>query len=603
MSRSGEELERALHAAERRAAELQAWVDSSEVEAEQLRARVAELEAKPKGEDRRVAELQAWIDSSEAEAEQLRARVAGLESKPQGDDRRVAELQAWVDSSEAEAEQLRARVAELEAKPKGEDHRVTELQAWIDSAEVEAEELRAKATHAEEELARVQSRFELLGGSVGEGTHLVAENRALVERISELESLNHSLRGLSTHLAGQVESAAQRDVARLTTQLDQARAAGSQDRVVELECALSSAHEAVATLEVQREAAVDQVRRYVEGDAESSQRALRALETKHRTERVAAERQVAGLEAQLAERTDEASVLQVRVKAHLAEEQKLGVEVAALRERACAAEQALGSLQSELEVIRADKGTLEARSQDLSRKLEESQRWLAQGELEAAELEKQLEAVKTERAVLSAAGSRPEAVPQMVVPPPPPADSEAPGDEHEGFSPQRMHRLEALLAAEKVKGELLERFAATSEASLRRMKDELDAAGGRLADMARRLGLSDSETGETLDRLDATRRELHALFAELARAKDGGSVTEDSELHRARRRDGGPAGGPGGAGGRAGGGGPGSHPGPRRRAARARAVDGRPPLAQGRAREGLPRPRGPAPPRPRDGAA
>ena len=491
MSRTVEELERALQAAERRAAELQAWADSSDADGEELRARVAELEAKPP-------------------------------------DSRVAELQAWVDSSEAEAEQLRVRVAELEAK--GEDHRVVELQAWVDSAEVEAGELRARATLAEQELARVKSRFELLGGSVGEGTQLATENRTLIERLSQLESTNHSLRGLSTHLAGQVESSVNRDVARLTEQLDEARRAGAQGRVVELETALSSAQEAVATLQVQREAAVDQVRRYVEGDTETAEKNLRALESKHRAERVAGERQVAGLEAQLAEKIDESSVLQVRLKAHLTAEQKLEAEVATLRERACAAEQSLGALSSELEVVRADKGTLEARSQDLSHKLEEAQRWLAQGEIETTELQKQLEAVRTERAVLSAAAAQsetPAARPAAVAPPPLPADAEeAPGHELEGFSAQHMHHLEALLAAEKVKTGLLERFAATSESSLKRLQDELEAAGGRLADMAKRLGLADSETGETLDRLDAARRELRALFGELAHTTEGSAADE-----------------------------------------------------------------------------
>jgi chromosome segregation ATPase len=497
---------------------------------------VAELEAKPaaKSEDHRVAELQAWVDSSEAEAEQLRARVAELEAKPaaKSEDHRVAELQAWVDSSEAEAEQLRARVAELEAKPaaKAEDHRVAELQAWVDSAESDAEELRARAARAEEELARVKSRFELLGGSVGEGTQLASENRTLVERLSALESANHSLRGLSTHFADQVESSAHRDVARLTAQLDEARAGGAQERVVELETALSSAQEAVATLQVQREAAVDQVRRYVEGDAESAEKNLRALETKHRAERVASERQVAGLEAQLAETIDQASVLQVRLKAHQSEEQKLEAEVTTLRERACAAEQALGALASELEVTRADKGTLEARSQDLSSRLEETQRWLAQGELDTADLAKQLEAIKTEHAVLAATSAHAEpiaALPRALAPPPPPADE---GDELEGFSPQRMHRLEALLAAEKVKTGLLERFVATAESSLLSLQDELEAAGGRLADLRKRLGLADSETGETLDRLEAARRELHALFGELARTKEGVAPGAEAEL-------------------------------------------------------------------------
>ncbi|MDP2274075.1 MAG: hypothetical protein Q8K32_25255 [Archangium sp.] len=549
MTQTPEELQLALAASARRAAELQAWIDSSELEADQLRARIAELEAKPAPNtpDPRVAELQAWVDASEVEADQLRARITELETKPTAVDPRVAELQAWVDCAEEETDQLRARIAELEAKPatsapdprvaelqawvdssdeeaghlrarvaeleaQAPDRRVAELQAWIDANEADAEELTKRATRAEAELSALKA------------TVLTGDSRALVERISELEAVNHSLRGLNTGLVQQVSSAGQRDVALLTAQLEAARAQGSESRVAELQHALSSAREALAALEVQHETTIVEARSHLKDEAREARLAM----DKQRAALVAREREVAALTAQLATRTDEAAVLEARVKAHTASEQKLEAEVAEQRDRACQAEQSLGAAQSEVTALRHRSGVLEAKTGELTGRLEESQRWLAQGELEAAELTRELTAARTERAQLASAAPAEPSAPLRIVPPPPPADADAPEDDGlEGFSPQRMHRLEALLAAEKVKTGLLQQFAATSEAALSRMKDELEAAGGRLADLRKRLGLSDTETDETLERLEAARRELRGLFAELAALQQG---APDDEL-------------------------------------------------------------------------
>ncbi len=470
-----------------------------------MRARIAELEAKPAATapDPRVVELQAWVDAAEEETEALRARIAELEAKPSTSaaDPRVVELQAWVDSSEEEAGNLRARVAELEAQAP--DRRVAELQAWTDANEADAEELAKRATRAETELSALKAAVQ------------TGDSRALAERVSELEAVNHSLRALNTGLVQQVATTGQRDVALLTAQLEAAHANGSDGRVAELQHALISAREALAALEVQHETSIIEARSHLKDEA----RDARLQMDKRRAELVAREREVAALTAQLATRTDEAAVFEARLKAHRASEQKLEAEVGELRGRACQAEQALGAAQSEVATLRQHSGVLEARTGELTGRLNESQRWLAQGELEAAQLNRALTAARTERAQLASAASAAPAEPSAPLrraPPPPPADVDAPEDDGlEGFSPQRMHRLEALLAAEKVKTGLLEQFAATSEASLLRMKDELEAAGGRLADLRKRLGLSDTETDETLERLEAARRELHALFAEL----------------------------------------------------------------------------------------
>jgi len=587
---SVEDLERQLKAAERRVAELQAWADSSDAEAEQLRARVAELEAQPTAPkndkpdprlaelqawadsaeadaeklrarvaeleaqkaaasdkpDPRLAELQAWADAAEAEADQLRARVAELEAQQTAasdkPDPRLAELQAWVDSSEEEADQLRARVAELEAqktvasdKP---DPRLAELQAWVDAAEAEADKLRTRVAelegkHYEAQLAEMrawvdssEAEADQLRAKLAEAEAAAGQTRTLVERVSELESMNHSLRELNSRFAGQVDAATRRDIEALERQLEQARASGIGEKVVELESSLAVAREAIATLEVERSTAVEQVRRYVEVDSQAARKLKAAEVDAQRAELAERDHRIAGLEAQLAEKVDESSVLQVRLKAYVAEEARLQNDLSHLRQRACTAEEKLGALQSEREALLNDKSTLSARSDELARKLDESQRWLAQSELDTAELERQLEAARTERALRD--GSEGLTPAGRTQPPPPPKDATEPeGHDLEGFSAQRLHRLEALLAAEKIKSESLGRFVTTVEHSLARMQEELDAARGRLADLKAKLGLSDDETGEALDRLDATRRELHALKAELSRAHDLGPADEE----------------------------------------------------------------------------
>ncbi len=461
------------------AASTRCEADSPEVEAAPLRARIAEVEAKPA--DPRAAGLQTWVDSEEEEEKQPRERIVELEAKPtvSTPGPRVVELQARVDSSEEEAGHPRVRIAVLEAQ---------------------APDRRA-ASPAEAGLSGLQSNAQAL------------DLRVLFERVAELEAVNHSLRGLNTGLVQQVAATGKRDVALLAAQLEAARVNGSGTRVAELQHSLITAREALATLEVQHETAIVEARAHLKDEA----REARLQIDKQRAELVAREREVWALTAQLATGADQNEVLEARVKAHEASAQKWETQVGELRERACQAEQALGATQSEAATLWERSGVLEARTSELAGRLDESRRWLAQGELDTAELTRQLLAARTERAQLASTAPAEPGAPLQTVPPPPPADADARDDDGlEGFSPQRMHRLEALLAAEKAKTGLLDQFAATATVSLSRMRDDLEAAGGQLADLRTRLGLSDTQTDETLLRLEAARREMRALFTELA---------------------------------------------------------------------------------------
>ncbi len=413
--------------------------------------------------------------------------VEELERALAAAERKAAELQVWAEASDSEAEQLRARVAALEAAgasptvisaPPREDSRVQEL--------------------------------------------LAQENRELVGRLSQLEAVNHKLRQLTDELSAQVSSGARRDRERLEAQLTEARAQGAGGRVVELERALLEASEAVATLAVQRVTAVEQAGRSVEDDASRHERQLRDLEDKHHQALTATERERATLEAQLAEKTDEVSVLHARLEVHESDEARLVREVSTLRERARTAEASMGSLQAELDALRVEKADLEQRATDLAHQLGEAQRGVAQGELEKAELGKQLDGLKTEHATL-VARTGPEAaapaVPAPTGPTPPPPPTDAAEED-----------LEGQLAAGQLKAGVLEQYVETSEASLQRLSDELSAAKDQLVGMATRLGLAPSETGEPVERLEAARRELHALVDELARARAApGQPAADAE--------------------------------------------------------------------------
>lgn len=385
-------------------------------------------------------------------------------------------------------------VEELEHALAVAERKALELQAWADASDQEAEQLRAQ----------LASRPASEGGGGAE----------LVERISSLEAVNHSLRRINEELGEQLARSVDRDKERLATQLEAARTSGADARAEALERALLEANEAVATLESQKAAAVEQVKRIVAADHQAEDQKLRKLE-----------RQLATLEMQLAEKTDEASVLQVRLKAHEGEERKLMAEVSTQRERACVAEEKLGHLEAEVEGLRNDKASAEARASGFEQKLDETKRWLAAGELEVAELERKLDAAKTANAMAQSAGeAAPAPAPAPVVslsPPPPPRVEAANDSDLEGFSPEHMHRLEALLAAEKLKSELLARFAATSEVSLKALHTALDDARAKVMALSHRLNLAEGETDETLERLAAAQREVHALFKELAKAQPG----------------------------------------------------------------------------------
>ena len=243
--RSPDDLERALATAERRLAEMQAWVDSSDEEAATLRARVAELEAKSSGGGQ-AAELQQWLDAAEAEGETLRARVVDLEAKTSGGGQ-ASELQQWLDAAEAENESLREKLAGEEKVAYRDEKQVNELKAWLSAAEAENEKLSAQLAEANPEAAK-----------------------QLKERVAELESTVASLREVNRRFSEEAARSGQREVARLQAELERARADGSNEKTVELSALLENAREAISTLEAERRNALAQVQRYASRDSQRS---------------------------------------------------------------------------------------------------------------------------------------------------------------------------------------------------------------------------------------------------------------------------------------------------------------------------------------------
>jgi chromosome segregation ATPase len=152
-----EELKRA-QAAERKVAELQAYLDDNEKELDELRAKVAAHDADSARTitslppSKKELELQAYLEDNEKELDELRAKVAAMPpaSSPSraGPTKKELELQAYLDDNEKELDELRAKVAALPlaSSPNraGPTKKELELQAYLDDNEKELDELRAK---------------------------------------------------------------------------------------------------------------------------------------------------------------------------------------------------------------------------------------------------------------------------------------------------------------------------------------------------------------------------------------------------------------------------------------------------------------------------
>lgn len=489
--RTPEELERALAGAERRALELQAWVDSSEAEAEALRTRIATLEGAPaKASGNQQSELQQWLDASEAEVATLAEQVRELEGKLAAAHAQAAPPTVSVETENAV---LRMQVAH--------DKRVSELRQWLEVSEAEAEKLRAQV------------------GDVDP-----AENKQLRDRVSELETAAQALRDMNSRFLAQADAASKRDLARMQAELDSARAAGNTERLGELEFTLSNAREAISALESERLSAMAQVQRYASRDVVNEHKAKADVEeVKHEKDA-----RIAVLQASLAAREGELKTLEQRLIAYVTGEQQLKEEFERVRRSECDHREQLAHVRGERDTLEAGRSELEQQLTELTKKVTEGQRWLDSAATENEQLTKQLEESRLELAQRPseqrAAPTLEPAQPQPhLAPPPPPTDALKNDEEDsanlEGFSAVRLHRLEALLSAEQTRSAVLKQFVDASDKSLATLQDQLDFATGRFADLAKRLGISDLDFGEAVDRLEASRRELAALRRELGGAQ------------------------------------------------------------------------------------
>jgi chromosome segregation ATPase len=503
--RTPEELERALAASERKVAELQAWADSSDAEGEQLRARVAELEAAPAPPPPPAKaggasdELQMWLEASEAEVETLRAQLAeattALQRQTQ-EARKGQEAQAWLSSAEEENEALKARVEQEEKVHQQDGKQTQELQQWLDAAEAENEKLKAA-------LAQVNPE---------EATYLR-------ERVAELETAVHSLTEMNKRFSGQVEASARRDVERLSAELLEVKQRGNPEKMAELQATLENAREAIATLESERGHAVAQVQRYASRDSKAA--AELKKHSQAQLDAVAQEKdaRIAVLQASLGQREAELKTLEGRLGAHVASGEEQKAELERLRVRECEAREQLGQVRSTRDELESRQRSLDHQVAELAAKLAESKAWLETAEQENEDLEKKLEGSRLENvmrateladAAEGSPGSPPSRPPSRAVPA---AETEA---GTEGFSVARLRRLESLLSSEQTRTETLLHFLKVSEKSLSVTRDALEVAQGKMADLARRLQLSEAELGDLLAPLKDGLREVGDLSTELA---------------------------------------------------------------------------------------
>ncbi|MBL8937350.1 MAG: hypothetical protein JNM69_22510 [Archangium sp.] len=521
------ELEKKLHEAEehaealrREVAELKCIVAAEESELNQLQLHAPA----PQGahaDDARTAELQSWLDAAEKENEALRAkleagggggdealqkRLADAEAQTEALKREVVELKCVVAAEESELNELHLHQgAPAHASAAGGDARVAELQSWLDAAEQENVRLRTELAKSKPE-------------TVGTGS---AEEEYLRERLSEVEAGLHSMRGLNARFAEQIETSSKRDIERLKAELVNAKERGDPTKLHELEDALELAKESVATLTAERAAALEQVRRYV-GTDESD------VEKKHAAELAKKDKRITDLEAEVMGQAEDLHGFRQRINAWETRDAELQQQIDDLRKRACDAEAKAAEVQGTLERTEAREAEKDARLAELERKSGENERWLAQSELDAAAMQKELDALKLEKALAGRSAEPPEAPRAEHEPPPPPARAVV-----EGFDESatiRALKLERQLEAEREAASALRRFADVSERALAKAKDELELAHARLKDLKHRLGDSDAEAGEALDRLYGTQKELDALRAELSRAlRDSASLPESAD--------------------------------------------------------------------------
>ena len=524
------ELEKKLHESEehaealrREVAELKCIVAAEESELHELQLHVPTPHV-AHADDAKTAELQSWLDAAEKENEALRAKLEAGGGGGGGDEalqQRLAEAEAQVEALKREVVELKCVVAAEESElnelhlhegarthapvaGSGGDAKVAELQSWLDAAEQENVRLRAELAKAKPE-------------TVGTGS---AEEEYLRERLSEVEAALHSMKGLNARFAEQIETSSKRDIERLKAELATAKAKGDPTKLHELEDALELAQESVATLTAERAAAIDQVRRYV-GTDEGTE-----AEKKHAAELAKKDKRITDLEAEVMGQAEDLHGFRQRISAWETRDAEMQQQVDDLRKRACDAEAKSAEVQGALERTEAREAEKDARLADLERKSGESERWLAQAELDAAALQKELDALKLEKALTgkpAEPGDAPGAQPQ---PPPPPPQAVVDGfDESAAI---RALKLERQLEAEREAASALRRFADVSERALAKAKDELELAHARLKDLKHRLGDSDAEAGEALDRLYGTQKELDALRAELSRALHDSAAAPES---------------------------------------------------------------------------
>ncbi len=503
------------------ASELQQWLDAAEAENEKLKARVAELEKAPPSSGP-ASELQQWLDAAEAENEALKARLAELETSPAAPAGETEHLKAQLEAAEAKAESLRREVAELQcivaaseapsastlvrpAPPSStSDAKVKELQDWLDAAEAENARLRDELAQAKPDV-------------VGTGT---AESEYLRERLAESEAALHAMKGLNQRFAEQIEASTRRDVERLQKELSEAKASNQPARVKALEAAVTEASEAIATLTAERQAAIDQMRRFAGADDAQLAAVKSGLEQKVAEK----DKRLSELEAERLGMEEDLAGFRQRISAWERRDAELQSQVDELQKRAAAADASLFEVKRALETTEAREATKDARIAELERTATEADAWQKASEVEAEGLRKQLEALQLEKALRGSEGDA-----STNPPPPPPAEALTKDDES---AVVRALTLEKLLERERQTSAALRRFADASERSLAKATDDLELALARIKDLKGRLGAADTDAGEALDRLFDSQQELASLRAELSRALSaaGGAPEPGDEL-------------------------------------------------------------------------
>ena len=269
--------------------------------AEQVRQRLAQIQADAGREGNLAEEAQATVARLDAETQELEAQRAGEAEAQAGAESGVAEAQGRVDERQAELDRLTDRAAQEQAQR-------ARLRQAIEDAERRLARLRARLDEIVQEEQRLQEQTEAQAEAEIANAEVEAKQQAV-------EAARAALDGVEQEFAEKIEAARQAYEAVEAEQARLIEAARAALEAVEAEHAqkIEAARQAMTALDAEHEQKIEAARTAlaaVEGEhadkIEAARAGLNAVEAEHAQKLEAARAGVNAVEAEHAEKIAEA---------------------------------------------------------------------------------------------------------------------------------------------------------------------------------------------------------------------------------------------------------------------------------------------------------